>query len=228
MCELTESHLWNNQSFNSSLSIPSVKLKTRIGSGMATYCKFIPGDNLFIITYGKKMIESKFNPNFTSHWMTHREIKNRVYFNGETSLINVLTHTIFHEFSHAIQQMNNWCYKGSIHNKKFYSVLDGLHNSDIVDTIKNEFIEECNKHSISLEYLDLPVTDLINNKHLFSLDNEISFNHKNKTIYGKVIKVNKKTLIIIENKLLRKIQWKVPKENVTLITNNIDSLVKST
>lgn len=216
MCDITETHLWNSELISENKLFTDIKLKTRVGSGMATYCKYDAINNIFTITYGKKMIASKFNPNQTKNWMTHREIKSKLYFQGETTLLNVLSHTICHEFAHIIQQMNRWCTKGSIHNNKFYYLLAQLHDSGIAETVRQELHDKFNKHFISAEYYDIPAEKYIEQQHSFCMNDRISFNHKKKMIYGKIIKINKRTLIVNVKSLLRNTQWKVPKSKAVL------------
>jgi len=211
LCKLTEEVLWNSNSFSDVMEFSNYKLKTRIGCGMATYCKFNPKENTFTITYGKKMIESKFNQQQAKLWMTYREVLSRNYYNQNTSLINILAHTVCHEFAHVIQLLTKPAIKGSIHNTSFYSILDKIHLSDEANIIRENLECYFSSNSISADYLtDSYSTD---NKYMIdvSIGDSVKFLHKKKVYTGKIIKINNKTVQIKVKKLLTATIWKVPK-----------------
>jgi len=210
LCQLTEDHLWNSTSFSDVIAFDRYKLKTRIGCGMATYCKFNPKENMFTINYGKKMIESKFNQQQVKLWMTYREVDSRHYYNRVTTLINILAHTVCHEFAHVIQQVTKSISKGSIHNAHFYSILDKIHTSDESVIIRQKLEHFFLKNAISPEYEDKSLST--NNVFDVQIGTTASFSHKKKVISGVVIKINKKTVQIKVKKFLTDTVWKVPKQ----------------
>lgn len=211
LCKLTEEVLWNSDSFSELIAFNHFKLKTRIGCGMATYCKFNPKEKLFTITYGRKMIESKFNQQQAKRWMSYREIASRRYYDQNTSLINVLAHTVCHEFAHVIQQINAPIVKGSIHNASFYSILDKIHLTDDVTTLRNKIEYHFSSNSLSPEYNnDVILTDIKETINV-SIGMPVTFLHKKKTYSGKIIKINKKTVHVEVKKLLMISIWKVSK-----------------
>ena len=216
LCEITDD-LINDQAINfNNLSLENTKLTCRAGGGLATYCKHDISNHLFTITYGKKMIMSKFNENELQHWLTYREIIKNSYFSSDTSIASVLTHTICHEFSHLLQQLCGWHIKGSVHNPEFYKILNYFHDEGIAEKIKNELIKRCIKSNISLKFEYLKSEIIRREEYIFDINDEISFLHKKKTYNGKVIKINKKTIIVSVKSLFRQSSWKVPKHLVQL------------
>jgi len=211
LCKLTEECLWKSSIFSDVISHSNYKLKTRTGCGLATYCKFNPREKVFTITYGKKMIESKFNQQQAKRWMTYREVLSRGYYNQNTSLINVLSHTVCHEFAHIIQQLTSPAIKGSIHNANFYAILDKIHSSDEANTVREKLENYFQSNAISIEYLKVPAIEASKITLAIDIDSNVMFIHKKKEYSGTVIKINKKTVHVKVKKLLRHTTWKVPK-----------------
>ena len=109
---------------------PNAKLKVRVGRGQATQVSFTEGEDDYTLTYGVKMIQSKFTSYAQcSAWTTGKEILKRGYFNGKLTVKHALVHTVIHEFGHFIQILGGYVQAGSIHNDKFYEILDRMHKS---------------------------------------------------------------------------------------------------
>ncbi|MDH5393091.1 MAG: hypothetical protein OEY11_07905 [Gammaproteobacteria bacterium] len=212
LCTITNQLIADESIQFNDLSLQKVKLKSRVGSGLSTYCRHELKKNTFTITYGKKMIKSKFNQNEVKHWLTYREIIKRHYYNGEISVANLLAHTICHEFSHLIQQLSGWHKRGSIHNHQYYKILDYMHDAKIAENIKARLVAQCLKSGIDIEYDILTRPQLAPANKTFIINDTISFEHKQKTYTGKVVKVNRKTLIVSVKKLFKYSSWKVPKQ----------------
>jgi len=211
MGRITVETLASSDDFISLTRNNPVEFSTRTGSGRATYCKHHRTNREMIITYGKKMIASKLNPVEAVHWLSYREIIKRNYFDGDTSLSNLLSHTICHEFAHALQQIQGLVFKGSIHNAHFYRILDQLHASSLANDVKQELEHLCDQHSISLIYNQPSVAEKAALTPLFRLNDTIQFKHRNKLISARIIKINSKTLTVESKGLFKSILWRVPK-----------------
>ncbi len=136
MCNLTTTILyehvspWLNQKFNE-----PVRLDVMPGRGGRTYHQKIKLNHHKIV-YGPSMVLSKFENRAGSLWTTEKEIASRGYYNGDLSLTSLLAHTCCHEFSHFIQVLNGWRYRGDVHNDEFYSILDRLHQNEVAENIR--------------------------------------------------------------------------------------------
>lgn len=214
LCDITDQLIRDEIIKLNNSIVNNVTLKSRIGSGLATYCKHEIKNNNFTITYGKKMIKSKFNQNEVRHWLTYREIIRRNYFDGETSLLNLLSHTICHEVSHFIQQLRGWHKRGSIHNKQYYQILDEMHSNKHADTIRDMVSDSCDSLNISLDFDIHQHKETTRDEMFISVNDTVSFEHRTKTHTGTVVKVNRKTVIIRVKKLFKDSSWKVPKQLV--------------
>jgi len=211
MGRITVETLASSDDFISLTKSNPVKFSTRVGSGRATYCKHHRTNSEMIITYGKKMIASKLNPVEAEHWLSYREIIKRNYFDGDTSLNNLLSHTVCHEFAHALQQIQGLVFKGSIHNEHFYRILDQLHHSSLANNVKQELRQLCEQHSINLTYNQPPAAATGVLKPPFQLNDTIQFKHRNKLISARIIKINSKTFTVESKGLFKTILWRVPK-----------------
>lgn len=130
MCDISDEVLWKPRIKWARSIQPEVNLRFRVGSGKKTYLGGAGWANL-AITYGVGMVESKSDPLNMCQWLTSREIVQRKYYGGELTLLNVLAHTMAHEYGHLIQRLRGHRYYGSVHNKHFYEVLDRIHaNTD--------------------------------------------------------------------------------------------------
>ena len=214
LCDITDQLIRDEIITLNNRLVNNVTLKSRTGSGLATYCKHEIKNNNFTITYGKKMIKSKFNQNEVRHWLTYREIIGRNYFDGETTLLNLLSHTICHELSHFIQQLRGWHKRGSIHNMQYYQILDDMHDTNIAATIRDMVSDCCDSLNIRLDFEVLQHKETTKNDLFFSVNDTVSFEHRTKIHTGTVVKVNRKTVIIRVKKLFKDASWKVPKQLV--------------
>lgn len=217
LCELTTDLLKESKLESEKVSLLNISLNTRVGSGLATYCKSDRRNKEYTITYGRKMIKSKFNQNELPHWLTYREILKYNFFNSDVSIVNVFTHTVCHEFSHLIQQESGCYLRGSVHNAYYYKILNRFYESGIADQIKAQLIEACKKNGLSLEseFFELKK----DNGEVFYINDAISFTHKCKVHNANVVKINKKTVIVNVKSLFKTTQWKIPKKLATKILN---------
>lgn len=211
MGDITKDILCSSEEFKPLINEHQVSFTTRIGAGRATYCKYKHSTGKIIITYGKKMIASKHHPFEATQWLSYREIIKRNYFHANTSLSNLLAHTICHEFTHAIQQIQGLVFKGSIHNSHFYQILDQLHEAGLGEDVQQALDRQCKLHSINLTYNNreddlLPVVTPV-----FQLYDKIQFKHRNKLITARIIKINPKTLTVESKGLFKTTLWRVSK-----------------
>lgn len=110
---------------------PGVSLKFRVGTGKATYHSS-PVNNVgprkHQITYGVKMVASKHSSYSQAIlWTTGKEILLKGYFDKRVTLQTLLAHTILHEYAHFYQVLSGGRTRGSVHNEKFYRILNQLH-----------------------------------------------------------------------------------------------------
>lgn len=153
MCEVTLELLWKPRMQWAAQRLPNVDLKLRVGSGKRTYLmaqKDLSVDATMILNYGVKMVSRKTDPDLMVGWRTAREIHQRGYYQGELTLLNVLAHTMAHEFSHFVQVVLGRAYDGSVHNAEFYAILDRLHASPDSLKIRDALHARCISNEIDL------------------------------------------------------------------------------
>ena len=132
---------------------PKARLTIRVGSGKKTYLSHsrdVATNAHMTLTYGIKMVASKSDPNYICKWLTSREVHERKYFNGQINLLNVLAHTMAHEFGHFVQVILGRRYDGSVHNQEFYVILDRIHASGEGERIRDALHRNCLLHGIDL------------------------------------------------------------------------------
>lgn len=153
MCKITEEMLWRPRKSWALKHNPTASLRIRVGNGKATYLSsnrdLAKGANM-TLTYGVMMVASKTNPDKMGKWLTAREIKQRGYFGGELTLLNVLAHTMAHEFGHFVQVILGRSYSGSVHNPEFYNILDRIHSGGEANKIREALHEHCMQLNIDL------------------------------------------------------------------------------
>lgn len=153
MCRITEDLLWKPRMAWASKHNPKAKLTIRVGSGKKTYLSHprdVKANAHMTLTYGVKMVASKTDPNYICKWLTSREVHERKYYGGQITLLNVLAHTIAHEFGHFVQVILGRRYDGSVHNEEFYVILDRIHASGEGDKIRDALHRQCMLHGIDL------------------------------------------------------------------------------
>lgn len=157
MCLVTEDLLWKPRMAWARSRCPGAALIVRVGSGRKTYLSH--HHNLSVnaemtLTYGVKMVAEKAQPELMCRWLTARELHERRYFGGELNLLNVLTHTIAHEFGHFVQNVLGRRYDGSVHNDEFYTILDRIHSSGEGDRIRAALHSHCLQRGIDLQRIE--------------------------------------------------------------------------
>lgn len=151
MCDLTREILWEPRRQWALARRPDGELILRIGSGRATCVKHQrDGKGPLRLTYGVKMIASKTDPRMLCKWRSGKEIIERGYFGGELTLLNVLAHTVVHEFGHVVQVLMGARAPGSSHSPEFYQILDKAHRNGHADRIRSRLHDACLQRGIDL------------------------------------------------------------------------------
>lgn len=156
MCEVTEELLWKPRMAWAIKHNPTANLTLRVGSGKKTYLSHrrdTTNNASMTLTYGKMMVVSKSDPDKLCQWLSSREVHDRRYYNGELNLLNVLSHTIAHEFGHFVQVILGRRYEGSVHNPEFYTILDRIHGSGEADKIRAALHQRCMENAIDLRQI---------------------------------------------------------------------------
>lgn len=128
LCELTDELLFAPRAAGLERAVPGLRYRSRVGSGRQT-CLRHYSDGRLTITYGRRMVQDKFDPEHTLSWTTSREIRGRGYFGGSLAPVHTLAHTALHEFAHLLQVADAERRRGSVHNAAFYARLDALHSA---------------------------------------------------------------------------------------------------
>ncbi len=201
MCTVTEQILWS-PSYN--------QLVCRVGSGQATYHRFDPASGQHQITYGARMIEAKHRPETASGWLSGREIQQRGYFNGQLSPLNLLAHTCCHEFAHLLQHSAGQRFRGSVHNRHFYRILDDLHADGRAMATRGALSDLVARHGLRLSEdrfeLPAPIRDKVN----WAVGDPVSFAAGAGERQGEILRVNRKTCTVKGTGLSRGMRYRVP------------------
>ena len=210
MGRVTEHVLWNDGLDWIADKQPNARLITRVGSGNKTYCRHARGGCEFTLTYGVKMIASKFHYDTASRWATFAELTTRGYYNSEITPLNLLSHTVCHEFTHIIQAIKGWRYDGSVHNKEFYYLLDKLHSNEMADKVRDHLLHVCQKRSIDVTKMQGQVAQKAS-VIVFRKDLPVEFDSRDgQTIKCIVKKVNPKTITVAPEEPGSHRGWRVP------------------
>lgn len=220
MGQATQEILWRSTEQWIHSKNPQAQLLTRVGSGKQTYCRS-ESNNRFTITYGMKMVESNLDQTLALSWLSTKEIQQRGYYDGQLTLLNLLSHTVCHEYVHIIQNLKDWRYDGSVHNEEFYYLMDRLHASPLAYKVRGFLQRECSQAGISLEFRsisDLPTDPARTIKQDFSLGDTVKFKSKSgKVVTGRIKRVNQRTLSIQPDGDHRS-YWRVSPHFVTKVT----------
>lgn len=160
MCEVTDELLWQPRLSWARRKMPGAELTFRVGTGRKTYLRSRRGSSAMVITYGSKMIASKTDSSSMCKWLTAREIHERGYYGGQLTLLNVLSHTVAHEFGHCVQVILGRRYDGSVHNTEFYEILDRIHASEDADRIRSALHARCIDQGHDLRKITASQADL--------------------------------------------------------------------
>jgi hypothetical protein len=201
MCTVTEQVLWS----------PSYhELHCRVGSGQATYHRFDPHSGQHQITYGARMIEAKHLPETTVGWLSGREIQQRGYFDGQLSPLNLLAHTCCHEFAHLMQHQAGERFRGSVHNRHFYRILDDLHASGQAEATRNALSELAAHHGLTLADEEFELPDPTRQRADWAVGDAVHFAAGAGEREGEILRVNRKTCTVRGTGRSRGVRYRVP------------------
>lgn len=192
LCDATEAVLWQHVQPWLARLPRTHQLTCRVGRGEATY--YSPrGEGEHLLTYGWKMVASKFDAGMACQWRTGAELRERAYFGGELTVANVLAHTCCHEFGHVIQGINGWISRGSIHNADFYRIVDRIHASGAAAQVRDFLAEAAAREHLALQFAAdeaSATTDVAG----FQPGEMVSFEYRGRPVLGEVLRVNRRTV----------------------------------
>jgi hypothetical protein len=200
-------------------TLASTTLQTRVGRGKATYCK--KSHNSYSITYGLGMVLDKRDANLCSGWLTSREIASRGYFNGQISYLNLLSHTICHEFAHILQfecDRTKTRRNGKVHNPLFYRLLDEIYHHGYGNIVNETLAEHTRLYQLPMSFS----TDqefVTTKAQQYNRGSQVQFKHAGINYQGFIKRCNKLTFTIAVAKGLGTQEWRVPHHAVNSRSN---------
>lgn len=198
-----------------SFTLANISLQTRVGSGKATYCR--KQQNSYSITYGLGMILDKRDANLCSGWLTSREIADRGYFDSKISYLNLLSHTVCHEFAHILQFECDHARKrrnAKVHNALFYRLLDEIYHHGYGDTVSETLAEHARLYQLPMAFNNDQEFAVTNAQH-YKRGNRVQFDHAGISYQGLIKRSNKLTFTIAVPKGLGLQEWRVPHHAVS-------------
>lgn len=210
MCDTTRDILWapaepwiRQQSTRSSLHC-------RVGSGQATYHRFDPRTRQHQITYGARMIAAKHEAHSAAGWLSGREIQQRGYFGGELTTLNLLAHTCCHEFAHLLQYSAGKRFRGSVHDRHFYEILDQLHASGGAEAARSHLQQQAEQSGIELPQERFEVLQPRQLMADWQVGDRVQFGSGRRRHCGDIIRVNRKTCTVEGTGPSRGLRYRVP------------------
>lgn len=201
MCAVTEQVLW---------APPLNPLVCRVGSGQATYHRFDCHSRQHRITYGARMIAAKHRPETASGWLSVREIQQRGYFDGQLSPLNLLAHTCCHEFAHLLQHNAGQRYRGSVHNRHFYRILDDLHSAGRAEEVRCALRDKVRSQGLELSATAFVPADPAAELVQWQPGDMVSFGTRQTEIHGRIVRVNRKSCTVDGTGLAKGMRYRVP------------------
>lgn len=193
LCVATEQVLWAHVQPWLAKQPVRHQLYCRVGRGEATYYRNT-GSNEHTLTYGWKMVASKYDAAVAAQWRTGGEILKRGYFGGELDLPALLAHTCCHEFAHLIQSIKGWIFRGSIHNSEFYRILDRIHSAGTAHLVLDFIERQACTQGMDLGFIEPGKPVQVMAQRCFNPGELVSFDYKGNPVLGEVIRVNRKTV----------------------------------
>ncbi|WP_218668153.1 hypothetical protein [Vreelandella utahensis] len=193
---------------------PACRLRTRVGSGRATWHRYDPRRDDHCITIGALMVADKAQPALCGGWLSMREIQGRGYFGGTVSELNLLAHGCCHEFAHLLQTRAGGRRYGQVHNAVFYQWLDRLHQSGSATTLRSRLAEAAAAEGLPLA--TTPVTPAAETEALtrFSPGDRVAFGQG---LQGRIRRVNRRTCTVDGTGPCRGRRYRVPPRMMTPI-----------
>ncbi|MGO1462524.1 MAG: hypothetical protein ACTHYN_08270 [Marinobacter sp.] len=210
MCDVTQSTLWQPAAAWVKSRDSNSTLICRVGSGQATYHRFDPQYKQHQITYGLRMIQAKHQPDTASGWLSAREIHKRGYFGGELSTLNLLAHTCCHEFAHLLQHSAGQRFRGSVHNRHFYKILDEMHASGGAAAVRKELADRAGRAAIPLPGQAFELSNSGPQRTGWNVGEAVCFDHGLRRFQGEIVRVNRKTCTVDGTGKFRGVRYRVP------------------
>lgn len=151
LCELTDELLYAPRAERLAREAPWHRYRARVGSGRQTCLRHYP-DGRLEITYGRRMVQDKYDPEHSRVWATSRELKRFGWFGGRVSPTHTLAHTALHEFAHLLQAVRGQRRAGSVHNDAFYCTLGELHEAGDGERLHRQLVERAESAGLPLGY----------------------------------------------------------------------------
>ena len=210
MCQTTRTILWQPAQAWVQARNSQAGLLLRVGSGQATYHRYDPRTKQHLINYGMRMIAAKRQPETAQGWLSSREIRERGYFGGEVSELNLLAHTCCHEFAHLLQYSAGQRHYGSVHNRHFYEVLDQLHASGGADAARNFLAQQASEAALPLSRDVFAIPTPHQAKAQWQAGEPVRFGRGSKQKQGRIVRVNRKTCTVEVPHQPRNLLYRVP------------------
>ncbi|MBR9872347.1 MAG: hypothetical protein GYB26_14525 [Gammaproteobacteria bacterium] len=210
MCQTTRTILWQPAQAWVQARNSQAGLLLRVGSGQATYHRYDPRTKQHLINYGVRMIAAKRQPETAQGWLSSREIRERGYFGGEVSELNLLAHTCCHEFAHLLQYSAGQRRYGSVHNRHFYEVLDQLHASGAAEATRHHLAEQAAESALPLSRDVFQTVSRPVQAAQWHAGDQVCFGTGRQQKQGKVLRVNRKTCTVEVAHQPRNLLYRVP------------------
>lgn len=195
MARVTRNVLWKPWQ-HSAGQAGTNELHCRAGRGRATYHRFHPQSRRHEIVFGALMVADKHDPTLGENWLSTREIRQRGYWGGEVSTLNLLAHTCCHEFAHLQQYSTGQRSHGRVHTPGFYRLLDGLHQCGAAEDVRRQLVAGSRELTLPVcgRPWPEPRTDSLQSR--FQPGDEIRFGQGAHAKTGRVLKVNRRTCTV--------------------------------
>ncbi|MDX1633680.1 MAG: hypothetical protein R3280_03510 [Marinobacter sp.] len=210
LCDTTERVLWQDWRQRIQQQRPEASLVCRVGSGNATYHRFHAGRQQHSITYGSRMVVAKFRAETAHGWLSSREIEARNYFGGVVSTRHLLAHTCCHEFAHLLQQLAGHRYRGSVHNRHFYRLLDDLHRDGSAEHACDYLTDAARHHGLPLPDAAFPKAAALVAASTWRVGDAVRFGRDPGGHQGIIQKVNRKTCTVLGTGPSKGLTYRVP------------------
>lgn len=196
---------------------PDSRLRTRVGRGRATWHRYDPRRDEHCITIGALMVADKADPSQCGGWLSTREIRNRGYFNGEVSELNLLAHGCCHEFAHLLQTRAGGRRYGEVHNAAFYEWLNRLYESGSAGELRAGLAGAASARNVALSSTPVsPVAEAAALERFWPGD-RVRFGPG---LQGRIRRVNRRTCTVDGTGPCRGRRYRVPPGMMTFISRN--------
>lgn len=190
LCQMGEQALWQPRQEWARRLKPNVSLSFRPGRGSKTYHQARDDSHVIILGVAclADQLESK---KAACRWLSASEIQKRKYFGGRLLPAELLVHILCHEFAHFVQVLLGRRYRGSVHNKEFYEILDRIHKKGHADHLLKQFRIACDKQDIELRFQRKPEL-----KRVFNVGDQVVAKTSDSLVRGYIENIAEKSVTI--------------------------------